>query len=154
MWLFIGTWQTVILYHVLIQCVQCQRVPKGGTSYSQSVNVQKHGAFSSAVEFMWCSPRYRGLTSHLPPYDTPCLVPVNGLKVHVDGLQVAEGVCEHRILAVWNSVNVQKTWCRSPSGWNSCGTLLGGGVLPSAYPLMTLPVGCLPMFLKVHVDCP
>ena len=39
-----------------------------------------------------------------PPYDTPCSVPINGPKFHVDHPHVAGGVCEQRILALRNYV--------------------------------------------------
>ena len=134
----------VIIHHVLIQCIQFPRIRKGRISYSPSVNIQKHGVFSrSGVNSCGALLGSGCFSFCLPSYDTPFLVPVNGPKFRIDLPQVEGGVCGHRIMALRNSVNVQKT--ASFLVWGGIIVALSSVAGARPPPLRTLPVQCLSM---------
>ena len=89
----------------MVVIITFPRVRKGGISYLPSVNVRKTWRlFPSGVEFVRRSPRWRGLSFCLPPYDTLCAVPINGPTFRVVRPHVAGGVCEQRYLALRNYI--------------------------------------------------
>ena len=77
---------SVVLNHVLFQCIQFPRIQKGRISYLPSVNVRKTRVYYSRPGWNLCGALLGsgGLPFAYPLYDIPCSVPVNGPKFCVD----------------------------------------------------------------------